>query len=280
MGKQLKVKRLFVGDYVTLIFFFILLFFTLFPLLWMFLASLKTSAEINLPKPTFFPKNVFFGNYKKIFTDQYFLGYFRNSVIVAVGVTIIAVSGSMLMGFVFAKFKFPLKNVFFYMILATIMIPSESTIVPLYSLARKLNMINTYQGMMLPSIISSFGIFYMKQNMEQIPDSLIEAAKIDGAGNWYIFFHIIVPLSTSAISVLALLLFLTEWSAYLWPLIMASKKEMFLLEIGLTYLQDEYIIDYGMMMAGCVVALIPALILYIFFRNNIMEGIASTGIKG
>ena len=96
MGKQLKVKRLFVGDYVTLIFFFILLFFTLFPLLWMFLASLKTSAEINLPKPTFFPKDVFFGNYKKIFTDQYFLGYFRNSVIVAVGVTVIAVSGSML----------------------------------------------------------------------------------------------------------------------------------------------------------------------------------------
>lgn len=280
MAKQLKVKRLHAGDYISLVLFFILLFITLFPLLWMFLTSMKSSAEINLPKPTFFPKDFYGDNYHKIFTDKYFLGYFKNSVIVAVSVTIIAVAGSMLMGYVFAKFKFPLKSLFFYMILLTIMIPSESTIVPLYTLARNLKLVNTYRGMMLPSIISSFGIFYMKQNMEQIPDSLIEAARIDGAGNLYIFLHIIVPLSTSAMSVLSLLLFLTEWSAYLWPLIMASKKEMYLLEIGLTYLQDEYIIDYGMMMAGCVVALIPALILYIFFRNNIMEGIASTGIKG
>jgi len=109
---------------------------------------------------------------------------------------------------------------------------------------------------------------------------LLEAARIDGAGNYYILGKIVLPLSVSAISILSILLFLTEWSSYLWPLLVASKKEMFVLEIGLTLLQDEYFIDYGVIMSGCAVAMVPALMLFIFFRRYIMEGIAMTGIKG
>ncbi|MFC2739291.1 MAG: carbohydrate ABC transporter permease, partial [Prevotella sp.] len=161
-----------------------------------------------------------------------------------------------------------------------IMIPFEATVVPLYLIVRSMKAINTYWGLIFPSIISSFGIFFMRQNLEQIPDSLIEAAKIDGAGNYFILGKIIFPLATSSISVLAVLLFLIEWSSYLWPLLIATKKEMFVLEIGLTLLQDEYITDYGIMMTGCLIALIPAMILFLIFRRNIMEGIATTGIKG
>ena len=123
-------------------------------------------------------------------------------------------------------------------------------------------------------------MFFMKQNMEQIPDALVEAARIDGAGNYKILGTIILPLSVSSISVLSILLFLIAWSEYLWPLIVISKKNMYVLEIGLTLLQDEYFIDYGVIMAGCAVALVPCLLLFIFFRRYIMDGIAMSGIKG
>ena len=277
--KQHRGKLDFV-DFIMLLFFFMLVAFVLFPLFWMLVTAFKTSREIGSIPPTVFPREWYLGNFRKIFTDQYFPRYFLNSVIVSVAVTIIAVFGSALMGFVFAKYKFPGKTVLFYAILITIMIPFEAYIVQTYSIVRFLRSTNTYFGLIFPSIISSFGIFYMRQNMETIPDALLEAARIDGAGNYYILGKIILPLSVSSISVLAILLFLTEWSSYLWPLLIASKKEMFVLEIGLTLLQDEYIIDYGVIMSGCAVALVPALMLFIFFRRYIMEGIAMSGIKG
>lgn len=274
------VRKNTIVDYILLFFFFLLVLFVLFPIFWMVTSAFKTSAEIIQPVPTVFPKNFVLDNFRKILTDKYFPRYFLNSITIACVVTLVAVLGSTLMGYVFAKFTFPLKNIFFYLILITIMIPFEATVVPLYLIVRSMKAINTYWGLIFPSIISSFGIFFMRQNLEQIPDSLIEAAKIDGAGNYFILGKIIFPLATSSISVLAVLLFLIEWSSYLWPLLIATKKEMFVLEIGLTLLQDEYITDYGIMMTGCLIALIPAMILFLIFRRNIMEGIATTGIKG
>ncbi|MGP1508603.1 MAG: carbohydrate ABC transporter permease [Sphaerochaeta sp.] len=276
----MTVRKNTIVDYILLFFFFLLVLFVLFPIFWMVTSAFKTSAEIIQPVPTVFPKNFVLDNFRKILTDKYFPRYFLNSITIACVVTLVAVLGSTLMGYVFAKFTFPLKNIFFYLILITIMIPFEATVVPLYLIVRSMKAINTYWGLIFPSIISSFGIFFMRQNLEQIPDSLIEAAKIDGAGNYFILGKIIFPLATSSISVLAVLLFLIEWSSYLWPLLIATKKEMFVLEIGLTLLQDEYITDYGIMMTGCLIALIPAMILFLIFRRNIMEGIVTTGIKG
>lgn len=277
MSSRLKRRS---SDFFLLIPFFLLVLLTVFPLFWMLMTAFKSSAEINQVPPTVFPNVVYYGNFLKAFTDDYFLRYFLNSIIVSCSVTVIAVMGSTIAGFVFAKFQFPLKTLVFYLILLTIMIPFEATVVPLYLIVRSMKAINTYQGLILPSVISSFGIFFMRQNIEQLPDSLIEAAKIDGAGNMYVFRKIIAPLSLSAISVLSILLFLTEWSSYFWPLLVATKKEMFVLEIGLTLLEDEYFIDYGVMMAGCAIAMVPAMILYLLFRRNIMEGIALSGIKG
>jgi len=257
-----------------------LVIIAVFPLFWMLVTSFKTPEEISSIPPTIIPKNPVDKNYMKIFHDQFFPRYFLNSIIVSVIVTVVSVCGSGLVGYVFAKFNFPLKNVCFYGILITIMVPFESFVVPLYNFVRSIKAANTYLGLVFPSIISSFGIFFMKQNMEQIPDALIEAAKIDGSSNYHTLFSIILPLSTSSLSVLAVLLFLIEWSDYLWPLIVVTKKDMYVLEIGLTLLQDEYFIDYGVMMAGCAVALVPCLVLFLIFRSRIMEGIAMTGIKG
>lgn len=277
MGKK---KSLNATDYILLVLFFLIVLMTLFPLYWMLVTSFKTPEEISSIPPTIIPHNWNLDNYIKIFTDKYFPRYFLNSLIVSLIVTLVSVVGSALVGYIFAKYDFPFKTVFFYAILATIMVPFESFIVPLYDIVRSMRATNTYLGLIFPSIISSFGIFFMRQNMEQIPDALIEASRIDGAGNYYTLWKIVLPLSVSSLSVLSILLFLTEWSSYLWPLIVATRKNMFVLEIGLTLLQDEYFVDYGVMMAGCAVALIPSLILFICFRNYIMEGIAMSGIKG
>jgi multiple sugar transport system permease protein len=277
--KQHKTKMDTV-DLIMLLFFLMLVVFVIFPLFWMLVTSFKTSREISTIPLTVFPKEWYLNNFHKIFTDQFFPRYFLNSVIVATSVTIVAVFGSTLMGYVFAKYNFPGKTFLFYAILITIMVPFEAYIVQTYSMVRFFRGTNTYFGLMFPSIISSFGIFYMRQNMQSIPDALLEAARIDGAGNYYILGRIILPLSVSPISILAVLLFLIEWSSYLWPLLIASRKEMFVLEIGLSLLQDEYIVDYGVIMAGCMVAFIPVFMLFLFFRRFIMEGIALTGIKG
>ena len=276
----MKIKKFTYVDLILTILFFFLVIVAVFPLFWMLVTSFKTQEEIMRIPTTILPANWYLGSYIKIFTDEYFPRYFLNTCITSIIITVVSVAVSALVGYVFAKFKFPLKALFFYAILATIMVPFESFVVPLYNFVRSMHWTNTYLGIVFPSIISSFGMFFMKQNMEQIPDALVEAARIDGAGNYKILGTIILPLSVSSISVLSILLFLIAWSEYLWPLIVISKKNMYVLEIGLTLLQDEYFIDYGVMMAGCAVALIPCLLLFIFFRRYIMDGIAMSGIKG
>ena len=276
----MKIKKFTYVDLILTILFFFLVIVAVFPLFWMLVTSFKTQEEIMRIPTTILPANWYLGRYIKIFTDEYFPRYFLNTCITSIIITVVSVAVSALVGYVFAKFKFPLKALFFYAILATIMVPFESFVVPLYNFVRSMHWTNTYLGIVFPSIISSFGMFFMKQNMEQIPDALVEAARIDGAGNYKILGTIILPLSVSSISVLSILLFLIAWSEYLWPLIVISKKNMYVLEIGLTLLQDEYFIDYGVMMAGCAVALVPCLLLFIFFRRYIMDGIAMSGIKG
>ena len=276
----MKIKKFTYVDLILTILFFFLVIVAVFPLFWMLVTSFKTQEEIMRIPTTILPANWYLGSYIKIFTDEYFPRYFLNTCITSIIITVVSVAVSALVGYVFAKFKFPLKALFFYAILATIMVPFESFVVPLYNFVRSMHWTNTYLGIVFPSIISSFGMFFMKQNMEQIPDALVEAARIDGAGNYRILGTIILPLSVSSISVLSILLFLIAWSEYLWPLIVISKKNMYVLEIGLTLLQDEYFIDYGVIMAGCAVALVPCLLLFIFFRRYIMDGIAMSGIKG
>jgi ABC-type glycerol-3-phosphate transport system permease component len=281
----MKRNKLIHGNYdmfsaLGMFLFILLVLICLFPFLWMIITSLKTLEETHSIPPKILPGSWFFKNYNKIFHDKFFPRYFFNSVYISVLITIIAVGGSILLGYVLAKFNFPGKKLLFWAILATIMIPEEAYVVPLYQTVSSLKLTNTYLGIILPSIISSFGIFYMKQNMESLPNELIEAARIDGSTNINTFVKIIVPLQTSSISVLSLLLFLIAWSDYLWPLIVVSKQRMYVLEIGLTYLQNQYYIDWGMVMAGCVVAMAPVFLLFLLARTYVMEGVAMTGIKG
>jgi multiple sugar transport system permease protein len=272
-------KNFSVGALVLAIVAVILLIVTLFPFFWMVSLSLRPHKEAMAFPPRLLPVTFETSHYLRILKDASFVRYFLNSLFVSIVITVVSVASSMMMGYAFAKFSFPLKNVLFYAILATIMIPFEAYMVPLYITTMKLRLLNSYGGIILPSIISSFGTFFMKQNMEAIPDSLLESAKMDGAGNFRAFRVIAVPLSQSAMAVLSILLFQVAWSEFLWPLLITQTKKLYVLEIGLSLLQNEYFVDYGLMMAGSAVALIPMLVIFILFRQYIIEGIALQGIK-
>jgi ABC-type glycerol-3-phosphate transport system permease component len=183
------------------------------------------------------------------------------------------------MGYIFAKYKFKGKNFFFMMILATILIPMYTYFVPMYLTILALGWVNTYAGIIYPLIIMSSGIFFLRQTISMIPDDLIDSGRVDGSSEFQIYWHVIIPLSQSAIAAIAIVNWVFTWSRFLWPLIVASSERLFTMEIGLAYFRRNYIVEYGGTMAACVVTLLPVLIVFLIFRTRIIEGIAFSGMK-
>jgi multiple sugar transport system permease protein len=245
----------------------------------MIVTSLKDDPEIYRSPPTVFPLKLYLENYRELLADASFLRYYWNSMVVSVIGTAISTFSSLIAGFVFAKFRFPLKNFLFFLILATLMIPFQCYIIPLYLMSVGMQLIDTYRGLIFPIVISSFGIFFVRQNMQIIPDSLIEAAKIDGASIWRTFFTIILPLSVSSGVALAIFQFMTAWGDFIWPLVVTNSQEMFVLELGLTRFRGEFVDDYGLMMTGATLGIVPVVLVFLFFRRYIIEGVTLSGMK-
>ncbi len=252
----------------------------IFPFFWMIVTSLKTEAEILKVPVTMLPQRLTFANYKKLLTDALFLRYFLNSIVVATVGTVVSTFDSLIAGFVFAKFSFPAKKFLFFLLLATLMIPFQCYMIPLYVMSVHLHWIDTYAGLIFPIVISSFGIFFIRQNIQSIPDSLLEAAKIDGASSWKIFFTIVMPLSISATVVLAIFQFMTAWGDFIWPLVVTNSQKMFVLELGLSRFRGQFSDDYGLMMTGATLGIVPVMIVFLVFRRYIIEGMTLSGIKG
>ena len=252
----------------------------IFPFFWMISTSLKPDAEILRIPPTLLPIQWNRGFYRELLHDTVFLRFFLNSLIVASTGTVISTFNSLIAGFVFAKFRFRGRNVLFFLILVTIMVPFQCYMIPLYVLAVRASLVDTYAGLIFPIIVSSFGIFFMRQNIQSIPDSLLEAAKIDGAGVWGTFFRIITPLSVSAIVILAIFQFMTAWGDFIWPLVITNSRKMFVLELGLSRFIGEFSVDYGMIMAGATLAILPVVVVFLIFRRYVIEGMTLSGIKG
>jgi multiple sugar transport system permease protein len=274
-----KVKGV-VAEVVTHV---ILIFFALVAfgaLVWMFLASLKSAQEILRIPPTFLPEDPSIDNFALILGEHAFGRYFLNSVIVAVPVVTSVLFTSSLVGFVFAKFEFPGREVVFTGILSTMMIPAAVTLLPLFQLVSKMGWADTYQALILPVAISAFGIFLMRQFIEGIPSELMDAGRIDGASNWWIYARIIVPLSTSALSALAIFTYLANWDSYLWPLVIIYKDEMRTLPLGLTYLMGWSTRPrFDLFLTGAVITVTPTIIFYSFFQRRFVRGVAVTGLK-
>jgi multiple sugar transport system permease protein len=252
------------------------------PFLWMFLSSFKNSAEILHVPQTLFPKSPTLETYRLLLVDQGFPGFFLNSAIMCVSVTVIILLSSALAGFVFAKFHFRGKETIFLIILSTLMVPFAVFVIPLFIFIAQLKWVNTYHGLILPLSVSAFGIFLMRQFMEDLPDSLFESAKIDGANEWQMFFRIAMPLSKSAFSALGIFAFMWAWNFLLWPIVVTSAPELRTLTLALAAYSLQnigYGQRYDIMVTGAALSVIPVLIVYLIFNKNFVKGLTFTGLK-
>lgn len=253
----------------------------LLPFLWMISTSFKPPPEVIAWPPNLLPQNPTLDNYRGLTTAAPFVRFFVNSLVMAVLSTIAIVITSVLAGYVFSKFEFPLRNFLFVLVLLTAMVPMEVYILPLYLQVNRLGWMNSYPGLVAPYLIMSFGIFFMRQNIgHSIPDELLAAARIDGASEWRIFRQVVLPLSTSAASALAIFAFMQAWAAFIWPLLVVKAQEMYTIELGLGMFQNRFTIEFGLISAGSVISFLPVVIVFLLFRRHIVQGITLSGMKG
>lgn len=254
---------------------------TLVPFLWMLSNSFKSSTEIVRLPPTLIPERPTLQSYRTIFTDPRVpLGrFYMNSIIVAVSVTVMILFTSSLAGFIFAKYEFFGKNLLFTLILATMMIPFQVVMIPLYLIIARLNLVDNLGGLIVPSAVSAFGIFLMRQFIEGIPNELIDAARIDGASEFGIYTRIVFPQMGPALATLGIFQFMGTWNDYLWPLIILRTTERRTLPVMLTWYNSQHGSRFDLTMAASVLVILPILIVYFLFQRWIVRGIALTGFK-
>ncbi|MFB0546957.1 MAG: carbohydrate ABC transporter permease [Anaerolineae bacterium] len=251
------------------------------PFVWMVSTSFKPPTEVLVWPPKLIPDEPTTLNYPNVLETAPFARYFFNSVFVSTVSTISIIATSLIAGFVFAKYEFPLRDFLFILILATAIFPFETYMVPFYVMMVKLKWIDTYQGIIAPYLIMSFGIFLMRQNIRAtIPDELLDAARIDGCSEWRIFTQIVVPLCSSAVGALGIFAFIQAWAAFIWPLLIAQSKALFNMELGLTVFQHRFSVEYHLLAAGAVLSVLPMITVFIILRRRIIEGITLTGLKG
>ena len=256
--------------------------FMLLPFYWMVSASLMTSKEIIQMPPPLLPAVPQWQNYVEI-TQVIDLGQaYLNSLVVTLLTVLGLLFTSSIVGFAFAKYEFPGKNVLFVLILATMMIPFFVILIPVFYIVKQFGWINNYAGMIVPGIVSAYGIFIMRQFIYGIPDELLDAARIDGASEFRIYWWLIIPLSIQALVTLGVFNLVTVWNAFLWPLLIAQSKDLYTVPLALnslrTYGMEAQVLN--LQMAGTVVSVIPTLIAFVWLQRYFTRGIALTGLKG
>lgn len=250
------------------------------PFVWTLSASFKENAEIFTRPIQWIPKVFRTVNYKKVFEEIPFARYFLNTTLVTVAITAIRVLTCSMAAFAFAKLRFPGRDAIFLMYLATMMVPWHAIMIPQFIIIQRMGLYDTHLALILTGSFSAFGVFIMRQNMISLPDGLKEAAKIDGCGSWKIFWKIIMPLSRTGMATLIALTFTQVWNDYMAPMIYLDSEENKTIQLGLAIFKREFDTDYGAIMAGTVISLIPVVIIYSLAQKYIVEGVAFTGLKG
>ncbi|MGI5957810.1 MAG: carbohydrate ABC transporter permease [Massiliimalia sp.] len=266
----------------TLLYLFLTLFALLMvlPFVWMITSSFKTMAEINMIPSTLLPKEPTFNNYTTVWDKVSFGRIFLNSVVLSIVKTAIILYTSAIVGYVISKVDFKYNKTVFLIVLCTMMIPWPVTIIPMYQEMSWFGWIGSYTSLIVPSLFSSFGIYMMKQFIDSIPNELLEAARIDGATEYGIFHRIILGNISSALSALGIFQFLWVWDDFLWPQLMLTDSSKYTLPLGLRSLTGQFFSDYGPILAGATISVIPVLIVYLIFQKQFVEGIAMSGMKG
>lgn len=255
-------------------------FMVFFPFLWMLTTSLKTGAESIAIPPILFPEEPQWSNYEQAWKIVPWRLYFRNTLIVAVVGTLLTLIITILSAYAFTIFDFPGKSLIFILFLATMMVPSELLIIQNYVTVTKLGWLDTFRGIIIPSLASGFYIFMLREYFMQVSSGLFKAAKVDGCSTWKYLWKIVVPVSKNAISTIAVLSFISHWNSFIWPLMITNTDEHRLLSTGLLRFTNTVSSDVSLQMAGSTIVLIPMVIFYIIFHKRIISGVARSGLKG
>jgi len=249
------------------------------PYLWMILSSLKSNLEIVSPPATILPKSPSFEGYATVLKDAPFWSWLVNSMITSTFVTTGVLLTSSLSGYIFAKFKFKGKKIIFVSVLATMMVPFQIIMMPIYLIISRLGLINNLAGIIIPFLVGGFGIFLSKQFIENIPDSLIEAARIDGAGEFQTFYKLILPQIKPILSALAIFTFMASWNRYLWPLVVLNDMEKMTVPLALVYFNSRHVVQYNVVMSASVLIMMPVIVVFLVFQKQFIKGLTLTGIK-
>ncbi|MDQ6421011.1 carbohydrate ABC transporter permease [Paenibacillus sp. LHD-117] len=250
------------------------------PFLWMLSGAFKDELEVVKLPPQLLPSRFDLSNFLEI-ANYFPIGRFLlNSVFVSVLTTILQVLVCAMSAFVFAKIKFKGSGFLFLLYLITMMIPFQVTMTPLYVIFQKLDLIDTYVGLILPGIFSAYGTFLLRQHMMTIPNAIMEAAFMDGAGYWRVFVRVVLPLSKPALATLGIFAFMASWNNFLWPLIIINTNELMTLPLGLSMLTGRWSTVWNVLMAGNVVSFVPIFIVFLFAQSYFIRGITMSGVKG
>jgi multiple sugar transport system permease protein len=252
----------------------------LLPFVWMLSTSLKEPREIFTYPPLWIPSRFAWENYLEAVSAMPFGRFYFNSFVVAVSVTFLQILTSSLAAFAFARLRFRGREALFLLYLATLMVPFQVTMIPNFIVVRLLGWYDSYQALILPTAFSAFSTFLLRQYFRGIPIELDEAARMDGASSWRIWWQIVMPLSGPAIAALAIFVFLGSWNDFLWPLVITTSLDMRTLPVGLSAFQGQYNVQWHLLMAGSVIALIPVLIIYVAAQKWFVQGITLSGLTG
>ena len=252
----------------------------LFPLLWMVLTSLKPEADVVRFPPSLWPNRWSFDAYTNVWQRIPFGRFFLNSVIFAGGVTVISLLFDSMTAYALSRLHFPGRDAIFIMILVAMMLPFQVTFIPLYVIVHSLHLLNSFGGLIIPRATNAFGIFMLRQFFISLPRDLDEAARVDGASEFYIYSRIILPLSGPALATLAVFHFMYNWNDFLWPLLITSSTDMATLPAGLALFVGQHVVEYAVVMAGATLALLPLFVVFLFAQRYFVQGISLTGLKG
>jgi multiple sugar transport system permease protein len=252
---------------------------TLAPLFWMVSASFMPTGQSSTFPPPFFPRQFTLEHYASLFTRLNLARYLFNSAFLALSVTGISLIVNSMAGYAFAKYRFRGRDPLFKMLIASMVIPAQVTMLPLFLMLNKIGVINTYIGVIIPGMASIFGIFLIRQFALSIPDSLIEAARMDGASDFRIYRSLILPLCKPVLITLSIFTFMGTWNDFLWPLIVMTDDSMYTLPVALANLSLEHVQDTELMMAGSVMTILPVLLLFVVLQKYYISGIMTSGLK-
>ncbi|MGH3090263.1 MAG: carbohydrate ABC transporter permease [Rubrobacteraceae bacterium] len=250
-----------------------------FPIYWMFATAIRPEDQLFDGEFRLIPEDFVWSNFVESWNTLPFDVYYVNSIAIALIAVVVTVFINLLAGYTFAKYKFPGRNVLFFLLLSTLMIPIQVIMVPEFFIVASLGWVNTWWGVLVPRAAEAFGIFMVRQFMLGIPDELIEAARLDGAGEFKIFWRVILPLSWPVIAVLTIFTFMWRWNDFSWPLVVLHDQASYTVPLGLNLMKGLYFTDWTGIMSMSLVSILPMLLIFVFFQRYFIQGIANSGMK-